>query len=68
MTAGLAKAGDTSSLTCTQAPADKEIEQSKKKREKTLTRQCRVIKAFFNNTETGFSTYVYTFITSGVLA
>lgn len=33
MTAGLAKTGDTSSLTCTQAPVDKEFGQSKKKRE-----------------------------------
>lgn len=38
MTPDLAKAGDTSSLTCTQALADKEVGQSKKKRENSLTK------------------------------
>lgn len=33
MTAGLANAGETSSLTCTQTPADEEAGQSKNKRE-----------------------------------
>lgn len=68
MTAGLAKAGETSSLTCTQAPGDKEVGQSRKKRENGLMRSCNIMKTSFCNTNTALSTSVYTFITSGVLA